>query len=76
MEAAHKVLILWRITINHDVNNHLKINFEMSDIVKFDYSKSFKMLFYAPPTIVEGHYVFWSVPPFVRPVKVFGRGSF
>ena len=22
--------------------------------------------FYAPPTIVEGHYVFWSVPPFVR----------
>ena len=22
--------------------------------------------FYAPPTIVEGHYVFWSVRPFVR----------
>ena len=45
--------------------------------------------FDAPPTIVEGHYVFWSVPPFVRPffrssvrsfvrlqVKVFGQGSF
>ena len=43
--------------------------------------------FYAPPTIVEGHYVFWSVRPsvlpFVRPfvrsfvqVKVFGQGSF
>ena len=43
MEAVHKVLILWRITINHDVNNHLKINFEMFDIVKFDYSKSCKM---------------------------------
>ena len=24
-------------------------------------------LFYAPPTIVEGHYLFWSVAPFVRP---------
>ena len=22
--------------------------------------------FYAPPTIVEGHYVFWSVGPLVR----------
>ena len=46
--------------------------------------------FYAPPTIVEGHYVFWSVPPFVRSfvrpsvclcvrslqVKVFGQCSF
>ena len=41
--------------------------------------------FYAPPTIVEGHYVFWSVRPSVyssvRPfvplhVKVFGQGSF
>ena len=47
--------------------------------------------FYAPPTIVEGHYVSWSVARFVRPsvrmyvhpfvcasvqVKVFGQGSF
>ena len=45
--------------------------------------------FYAPPTIVEGHYVFWSVRSslrlFVCPsvrlsvllqVKVFGQGSF
>ena len=24
-----------------------------------------EMFFYVPPTIVEGHYVFWSVGPFV-----------
>ena len=51
MEAAHKVLILWHITINHDVNSHLKINFEMSDIVKFDYNKSCKMLFFVQKTL-------------------------
>ena len=35
----------------------------------FGYTKSatgFCLSFYAPPTIVEGHYVFWSVRPFVR----------
>ena len=51
MEAAHKVLILWRITINHDVNNHLKINFEMSDIVKFDYSETCQMRFFVQKTL-------------------------
>ena len=32
--------------------------------------------FYAPPTIVEGHYVFWSVAPSVRPsVRLWFRSS-
>ena len=51
MEAAHKGLILWRITINLDVNSHLKINFEMSGVVKFDYSKSCKMHFFVQKTL-------------------------
>ena len=51
MEAGHEALILWRLTINHDVNNGLKINFEVSDIVKFDYSKSCKMHFFVQKTL-------------------------
>lgn len=33
-------MIFWRITISHDMNNHLKINF-----VKFDYIKRCKVHF-------------------------------
>ena len=66
-------------------------NLKYTSIKKINFQKlctsilSIVLNFYAPPTIVEGHYVFWSVGPFIRPsvrsfvplqVKVFGQGSF
>ena len=35
-----------------------------SSAIRFEWKVSW--VFYAPPTIIEGHYVFWSVCPSVR----------
>ena len=84
-EVSNTPVVSLLVVYKHDKTYKTNCKYRVYLFILVDTCDSFL----CPPTIVEGHYVFWSVRPFVRAsvrsfdrasislqVKVFGQGSF